>query len=104
MKFKVYTYDTCRNKLRTSLIGRYEIYNEDGEFLDGSGKRRVLHFNPTDITSLPIQFICNLVGGRNDVKVTPLDLIENAPYRPRMRRMYYDEMTDSSMVYEVVCE
>lgn len=109
MKFKVHTYDSKPNKNGMGYVGRFEIYNDKGECVAASGKRRVANYTPVinnDTQSLPIKFIKDIAGVEKKISVTDLDNRNGVRTRPRSRyaRLNLDlDSTNEDQVYEVEC-
>lgn len=111
MKFKVHIYDITRNKLRNAKIGRFEIYDEDGEFVEGTTKRRIRNYNPEEAESVPLIIIHNKAGLDKKLSVQKVNTTlasqntttwsaHNNPYRDILDS---EESTPTEAIYEVTC-
>jgi len=100
MKFKVHTYDSMPSKSYADRIGRFEIYNEEGEFIAASGKRRVKNFEPrVDAKSVPMDIIIKDMDENTHIIIKKIK--GHAPREPRYGRR--DITGLDTTVYEVNC-
>lgn len=118
-KFRVHIYDFGMNKTRSAPIGRFEIYDASGEFIGGSGKRRIKNYDPVSLDAIPRIIIQNRVGidkkltvNRigNEVNEINISSTRSRPHRPQLRpRDVFDGLDEAvntvpPIIYEVTCE